>query len=41
MNGGEWSKLMEGVMCCRRKLKGLTGGCDREEKEENDRQREG
>lgn len=31
VNGGEWRKLIEGVMCCRRKLKRLARS-DREEK---------
>lgn len=32
--------MMEGVMCCRGKLRGRIGVCDREREREGDRQKE-
>lgn len=36
VKGGEWSKVMEGVMCCRGKSRGRIGACDREKEEKGE-----
>lgn len=37
VRGGELSKVMEGVMCCRGKSRGRIGVCDREREREKER----